>query len=954
MTKANSKNTTLRAHFIPNSHLDREWTLNYQQTRKLTVEFLDTLLDMMEKYPEYTFCLDSQTIPLEDYLEIRPQKREQIKKFVQSERLNIGPWYTAPDCNITYGETTIRNLLIGHKVAAEFGNVMKVGYTPFGFNQPSQLPQIYAGFGIDTIFFYRGITNFESPQAEFLWESPDGTVALCSRFGSAARYNFYMFVWRPVVYGGKSIRDRVFDWKSGGVPFKLIDAMRQYDHYFQQAPLKELDESRLQAALRDLINREKKHFSTPVIPFMQGMDSTQPDPLEIEIFNKLQKYLKPGEKLFFSTLPKYVEDLKSAVNRATLKQFRGEMRYPGQQSPLTILFGDMVSARPRQKIKLVEAENILTRLAEPFSTLAYLLGEEYPEKYFELAWKSLLQCQPHDTIAGCGIDALEEDAFYRLNQTIRIADTWLQNSLAKIQLRINTKKVKPEEIVITVFNPSPYPRSEVVTAYIDIPNQLHRVVDGQAQSDVNLAYYNLYDESGTPVPMATVSLKPGEKTIRNNTDLTMALPCQVAQTNFWAENIPAFGYKVYTVRTVAIPPGIDAWISPQPNQLENEFLQVTVTADGTLSIYDKSNGQTYTNQHYFIDEGEAGTAWQHRRMMQDKVVSSLGCPVRISLVENNQLAATVRVDYFMEIPAGFGHSELVDHDNMYLDTFRSEEMKPLTITSYFTLQRGAKSVAVKTIIDNQSKNHRLRLLFPTGLATAKYSSAESPFDVCDRLIDRDRNHPFRLTQNPRYPMLRFVDVSDGEKGFGIITKGIHEYEVMDNPARTLAITLLRSFEVTLCTVSYRWEKRPEQELSQSLGKHIFEYAIIPHSGNWEKGNLFAEVERFHFPLLVGQSTRNNKSGTLPASYSFISIEPATLVLSAFKKAEYSKNLILRIYNPTDTWVTGKVCFASALKLRKVQLVSMEEKFIRKLRLEPDNSITISIPKKKVVTVELIR
>jgi mannosylglycerate hydrolase len=942
ITKIKTGDTKLRAHFIPNSHLDREWTLNYQQTRKLTVEFLDTLLDIMEKNEEYTFCLDSQTVPLEDYLEIRPQNREQIKRFVQSGRLNIGPWYTAPDCNITYGESVVRNLLMGHKVAAEFGEAMKVGYTPFGFNQPSQLPQIYAGFGIDTIFFYRGISNFESTQAEFIWQAPDGTVALCSRFGSAARYNFYMFVWRPVVYGGKSIRDRVFDWQASGVPFKLIDESRQFEHYFQQTPVKELDETRLSSALRDLINREKPHFTTPAIPFMQGMDSTQPDSLEIEIVNKLQKYLKPGEKLFFSMLPKYVEDLKASVDRDTLKKFQGEMRYPGPQSPFTILFGDMISARPRQKIKTMVAENILHRLAEPFSTIAYLLGEEYPEKYLEQAWKYLLQCHPHDTIAGCGIDALEEDAMYRLNQTIRIADTWLQSSLGKIQLRIGTKKIKSDEIVLTVFNPSPYPRSEVVTAYIDIPN------------DLKMIYYSIFDDSGNSVPMATTALKPGEKTVRNNTDLTMAIPCQVAKTEFWAENIPALGYKTYIVRKALVPPGIESWVSQAPNQMENEFLNVTINSDGTITLLDKSTGQTYPNLHYFIDEGEAGTAWQHRPLMQDQVISSLGSPVRISLVDNSHLSATFRVDYAMQIPARFEHSELVDHDNMFLDTYRSEDTKPLRMTSYFTLQRKAKSVEVKTIIDNQSKSHRVRVMFPTGLSKAKYSDAESQFDVCSRIIDRDKNHPFRLTRNPSYPMLRFVDVSDSEKGFGIITKGIHEYEVMDNPERTLAITLLRAFKVTLCTVSYRWEKRPEQELSQSLGHHEFEYIICPHIGNWEKGDLFAEAERLHFPLLVSQTTRNTKPGKLPLVYSFISIQPKELILSAFKKAEYSDNLILRIYNPTDKPIKGKINLAPLVGITGVQLISMEEKVIRKLKLEPDDLINLTIPKKKIVSIELLR
>ena len=62
----------LELHVICNSHLDREWTEDFQFTRMLTVKFLDSLLAIMAQVPEYQFLLDSQTVPLEDYLEIRP------------------------------------------------------------------------------------------------------------------------------------------------------------------------------------------------------------------------------------------------------------------------------------------------------------------------------------------------------------------------------------------------------------------------------------------------------------------------------------------------------------------------------------------------------------------------------------------------------------------------------------------------------------------------------------------------------------------------------------------------------------------------------------------------------------------------------------------------------------------------------------------------------------------
>jgi len=133
------------------------------------IEFMDKLLDIFQNFPEYkTYLLDSQTIPIEDYLEIRPDKEEEIRKRVQEKRLFIGPWYTLPEEHLVNGESLVRNLLIGHRLAEKYGGVMKVGYSPFSYGQASQMPQIYQGFGIDTILFYHGISPDETDLNLFL------------------------------------------------------------------------------------------------------------------------------------------------------------------------------------------------------------------------------------------------------------------------------------------------------------------------------------------------------------------------------------------------------------------------------------------------------------------------------------------------------------------------------------------------------------------------------------------------------------------------------------------------------------------------------------------------------------------------------------------------------------------------------------------------------------------
>ena len=73
------------------------------------------------------------------------------------------------------GESLVRNLLLGHRQAKALGGVSKTGYSPFGWGQLSQMPQIYTGFGIPFAAFYRGVNTDIAPNSKFRWQSPDGT-----------------------------------------------------------------------------------------------------------------------------------------------------------------------------------------------------------------------------------------------------------------------------------------------------------------------------------------------------------------------------------------------------------------------------------------------------------------------------------------------------------------------------------------------------------------------------------------------------------------------------------------------------------------------------------------------------------------------------------------------------------------------------------------------------------
>jgi len=163
---------------VSHTHWDREWYLPYQSFRVRLVGLFDQLLDLFDSDPGYKhFMLDGHTIPLEDYLEVRPDRFDDIERVVQQGKLLIGPWYIIPDCALPGGEALVRNFLRGHRVAKMFGPVMKVGYIPDPFGQIAHMPAILRGFGIENATMWRGADD-SLKTTEFFWQSPDGSEVL--------------------------------------------------------------------------------------------------------------------------------------------------------------------------------------------------------------------------------------------------------------------------------------------------------------------------------------------------------------------------------------------------------------------------------------------------------------------------------------------------------------------------------------------------------------------------------------------------------------------------------------------------------------------------------------------------------------------------------------------------------------------------------------------------------
>ncbi len=239
-------------------------------------------------------------------------------------------------------------------------------------------------------------------------------------------------------------------------------------------------------------------------------------------------------------------------------------------------------------------------------------------------------------------------------------------------------------------------------------------------------------------------------------------------------------------------------------------------------------------------------------------------------------------------------------------------------------------------------------MFPTFI-DSKYSYAEEPFDVVERPIDRPPDSPWVDTWNPTHPQQRFVDVSDGTKGVAIINDGLREYEVTDNDSRTIGITLLRAFEVSLTTVAWKWERHREMKGSQSLGFHEFNYVIYPHEGYWDTGNVYTQADILNVPLDIAQA--GSHGGNLPKKFSFMEISGEGLVLSALKKSEDNDSVVIRIYNPTKQHIQ---CELKIFKEpQNAKFINLNEELLEVENPKiSNNKILVEIGPKKIITLQV--
>lgn len=112
------------------SAASRGSALAHEARRFRLVRAVDDVLARLREHVDLTLDLGVETANIDEYLEIRPERRAKIAAHVAAGRLSIGPWFVEPDELLASGEALARNFGIGAATVAEFGGA-EVGTPTF-------------------------------------------------------------------------------------------------------------------------------------------------------------------------------------------------------------------------------------------------------------------------------------------------------------------------------------------------------------------------------------------------------------------------------------------------------------------------------------------------------------------------------------------------------------------------------------------------------------------------------------------------------------------------------------------------------------------------------------------------------------------------------------------------------------------------------------------------------
>lgn len=375
------------ASCIGHTHIDVAWLWTVNQTKEKVARSFSTVLKLMDEYPEYRF-MSSQP---QNYLFLKERYPEIYAKVKQ--RIAEGRWepeggmWLEADCNLTSGESLVRQFLFGKRFFKdEFGVDSKVLWLPDVFGYSAALPQIMKKCGIKyfmtTKIAWNEFNKF--PYDTFWWHGIDGTA---------------IFTHLITTKGVDQPKDSFFTTYNGMLhPSALMGGWERY--------------------------QQKELNNDILVCYGYGDGGGGPTREMLETGRRMEKGIIGAPKVRQRFSGDYFDELYGRLSDdSNVPRWIGELYLEYHRGTYTSM-GRNKRANRKSEFALMNLEFI--------SVWAERYGIPYPRKEINSMWQTVLLNQFHDILPGSAIKEVYEVTKKEYEQIKKTAQTLTSERLKAI------------------------------------------------------------------------------------------------------------------------------------------------------------------------------------------------------------------------------------------------------------------------------------------------------------------------------------------------------------------------------------------------------------------------------------------------------------------------------------------------------------------------------------------
>lgn len=967
-----SPKDSVAIHIVTHVHWDREWYRSLEHFTRLLATIVDNVVNELTAPRTLLehFHLDSQAALVEDYLRARPERKETLQRLVQANRFGAGPWYTQPDEFLVSGEALVRNLLYGIATLADLNmDFVPVGHVPDQFGHTSQMPQIFAQFGMVAASSMRGVPN--SAHRNSWWVGPDGTRMLLMKFSNYCGIQFDES--SSLLKGRKKKRAPLLDQVQQQLTKRA--AKDKSENVSTLYLLNGCDHRDLDQQVGEAIRGAQEQSATRMLEFGYR---------NVSVREVVSSNLRDVALLV-------LDEIKS--NNYSLPTLKGELRNDVDH------LADTISSGMSLKRRNWASEELLQSWAEPLNVAVGLRGKQDESTEIVRAWKLVLENHFHDTICTSSIPQVLVEAKARAERAIQIAEAISSQHMFALMESVTPINLE----AVFVFNPTNVERRlELNVFWMAIPRSI--IIDaGQIVTVTDVLTRKSFNATAVSFDANVWCFRHKRGGFRSQHTfnvLKMAMRPPLVRPNemrlFRVSLNPEYG-PAATLPPVTVherrrkPKPVEAQEEEKPEEGEeepkslgrfgNKLMECEIMRDGSLMVASKTGEFVDVPRlNMLLVQEDFGTQY----------LAGYGIQIGPFKVEELKFSRTAEFEMasFRLRGLNIKPREVETSDSM-LNKRPPQKLLNFELGVHYVLPEDSKQIWVRVTFDNPeggSRNFAIRV--------AHKLSCDAESLVNDMAFDHVRRA--RDSMPATKPFHRWLLASGANCSLGVAGRGLYDSSFMGN--RLLMTTLMRSVDRMGDWAAF------VNEGAQDFGHHDFEYALVPMGAKSNVAAMAIEGRKFssescpvqhvdqgllpqvmltcvrsshlsklaskRAPFVYGERTVGDDdtagglfgpSKTVAIAKKIpemtlmggVTVAPESLVLSAVKRAHYEVNaFVVRVYNPSKTEIKGQVKLQHAVAAAFRSQLD-ESKMERYELSEGDTAVEVTVPPKKIVTLLVV-